>query len=281
MSTPQDRQRALEKIKKLLQLAKDDRGNPTEAETAMRQAQSLMAKFNIDESEAILTALKNDADAIVRQWRKEGVNANKTSLSKEFPDWCGVISYGVGKLYDCRTFIGNIREDGIMHGKCVVFVGYQVDVQVACWTFDYLCACVKRMAQNFDAVVKAGDDSKLAEFGIDRGGFIELLIMSPKARKKDFRVTMAAVLQNRLLALKEQRSTTIQQLAPEHQKGALALIDAKQQALDKLLGAEGETENVKKRWNAAFLAGALAASKTDLNPNPLQHKAPDGLHLLR
>jgi hypothetical protein len=41
-------EKALDKIKKLLALANDERGNETERETALRQAYALMAKHNVD-----------------------------------------------------------------------------------------------------------------------------------------------------------------------------------------------------------------------------------------
>jgi hypothetical protein len=41
-------EKALDKIKKLLAVANDDRGNETERETALRQAYSLMAKHNVE-----------------------------------------------------------------------------------------------------------------------------------------------------------------------------------------------------------------------------------------
>jgi type II secretory pathway component PulJ len=41
-------EKALDKIKKLLALANDERGNETERETALRQAYSLMAKHNVE-----------------------------------------------------------------------------------------------------------------------------------------------------------------------------------------------------------------------------------------
>lgn len=275
MSDDIAREKALEKIKKLLRMAKDGRGNPNEAETAMRQAVSLMAKFNIDESEAILTDLRNDVDAVITMWRKAGVNATATSLSRAFPAWCGVVSYGVGKLYDCRTFIKTIHEDGVLHGKCVVFGGYKTDVQVAAWTFDYLVDCVKRMSRNFDTAIKRKNLEGLKEFGIDSPDVLLLLLrQSPKARKQEFRETMAAALQGRLVKLKRERDAAAQQASPSAGT-ALAVFDAKQAALKKHFGEEGEGKTHKGRSGYAAYAGAQAGQRARLEPNPLQHSRPD------
>lgn len=270
-----NRDRALAKIKKLLQLAKDSRGDATTAETAMRQAQAMMAKFNIDEAEAILTDLSKGVEAIVMKWRKAGVNAHATNTIYKFPEWAGIVSYGVGKLYDCRTAVSKVVEGGVNHGQVVVFFGYNADVEVATWTFDYLMDCVKRACSNFENAIKASKREALEEFGVGTiSDFVEISMMTPKARKAAFRHTMAIVLQNRMLELRRQRDAAMQQPAAASTSMALVVVNAKEQALTDKLGPE-EVGTVKKQrvGNAAEYAGAAAGYKARIDPAPLQHSA--------
>ena len=51
------RARMLEKVRKLLAIAKDGRGNANEEETAMRHANKIMAEYGIEEAECDMTAI--------------------------------------------------------------------------------------------------------------------------------------------------------------------------------------------------------------------------------
>lgn len=66
MSTPEDtkaqrRERMMQRVRKLLNMAKDGRGNAHEEETAMRQANKIMAAYGIEEAEVDMAALDSDA----------------------------------------------------------------------------------------------------------------------------------------------------------------------------------------------------------------------------
>jgi len=275
MSTDQQRVRALDKIRKLLNLAQDGRGNPTEAETALRQAQALMAKYSVDESEAILKELNSDADAIIEMWRRGGVNAAKSHvIAKVFPGWCGVLSFGVGRLFDCRTVI---RTDP-QGAKSVVFGGYRVDAQVAAWTYDYLLTCTVRASAEFDRRLKAGDYEWVArEYELSPSQVLQLTTEHSKGRKNDFRHAMAATLQRRMLKMKAERD---QHLATHPTEGALVV--SKLAAIARRFGDPRKDKKSHHQSGVAGYAGQVAGQRANLNPNPLQHSpGPGGLNLLR
>lgn len=261
MST--DKDKALSKIHKLLRLAKDGRGNATEAETAMRQAQALMRRFNIDEAEATHADLKNSPDAIIRAWCKAGYHAK--AIMRTVPTWTGLIAVGVGKLYECRVAVAKGPDNAAVG---VVFGGYHVDVQVATWTFEYLLDCVKRAGDLFEDAVLNGKASVLQEMGLQPQHALYLLTLTSKRRKGEFRQGMATELQHRLYAMAEEREVA-QQVSP----AAGALVIAKQAALDAHFGETNTRKHKAKASTAAAAAGHNTGSKTNLSPGPLASSA--------
>lgn len=274
MST-EERNRYLEKIKKLLAIAKDGRGNLQEAETALRQAQALMRKYNIDESEAIGKELEVDGDALMREYASYGKRSAGSKSVKTLPKYTGFIAWGIGKLYDCNTLKVN-RYDPITReplGEFVLFAGYRVDVQVACWTFEYLCECVERGFKNFEVAVKAKDVKKLIEeFGINTWDLDDLYNSTKLERRGGFRRMMALTLQRRLIALKEERDAYMKKEAQTSSStaGALVVQDRKLQLIREKFGeAEGKTTRAKTT-NPASAAGYVEGQRTNLTTNPLQ-----------
>ena len=257
MST--DRDRALAKIQKLLRLAKDGRGNATEAETALRQAQSLMAKFNIDDAEATTKDLQSNPDAIIKAWCKAGYHAKAVMIT--IPKWANIISWAVAKLYECRLAYVKGGDVGALG---IVFGGYHVDVQVASWTFEYLMECVRRASDNFEEALLKGDSKALAEMGITPMQAMRLLTQPSKGRKSDFRFGMAAELQRRLLALAAERAG-----AQKASVAGSALVVAKGAALDAHFGKERPAKPMGKKAGAGAVAGRAHGQRTRLEPNPL------------
>ena len=64
------RARMLEKVRKLLAMGRDARGNANESEIAMRQANKLMAEYGIAEAECDMTAIQ--AGAVRARWPGTG-----------------------------------------------------------------------------------------------------------------------------------------------------------------------------------------------------------------
>lgn len=255
------RVRVIEKIRKLLTLAKDGRGNPTEAETAMRQAQALMAAYSIEESEALSKEF-NGTDAIIQQWARTGITKHRIVPMAKIPVWATCLAMGVGAMWDCRVFSTRHRE----HGKVILFGGTQVDVPIAVWTFEYLQDCVKRAATNFEDMIKGQQWEKLGgEFGFSMPACFDLTMQSPKKRLEEFRFAMSARLQQRMIKLGEERRAHMASASA----GGRALVVSKRALLEKKYGPEDDAPGEWRKVGAAGRAGMLQAERTRLDPGPL------------
>lgn len=273
MST-EERNRYLEKIKKLLALARDGRGNLQEAETALRQAQALMRKYSIDESEAIGQELEVDGDALMREYASYGKRTAGSKSVKQMPRYTGFVAWGIGKLYDCNVLKVN-RYDPVTHqpiGEFILFAGYRMDVQVACWTFEYLCECVERGYRNFEAAVRNRDLKVLTEeFAINTWDLEDLYGSTKLERRGGFRRMMGLTLQRRLLELKKERDAHMKQQAEAINKaGALVVQDRKLQLIREKFGeVEGKKARAKTS-NPAAAAGHAEGQRTNLISNPIE-----------
>ena len=268
-----DRTRALHKIQKLLRLAKDGRGNVTEAETALRQAQALMAKFNIDDAEATAKDIHNNPDAIIKAWCKAGFHVH--AAQRRIPRWGNVLAFGVATLYKCRVAIQRVGDKGLM----IMFGGYHTDVQVACWTYDYLMDCIRRASEDFEQLILTGTAEQQQAVGLDPVAVQRLESAHSRTRMNRFRMGMATELQNRLYALAEERAT-----AQSQHVASKALVVTKASALDAHFGKERiKVLNRRLSMEEALAqhAGVSAASKVRLEPNPIGNKAQAPLQLGR
>lgn len=113
--------RIIEKVKKLLALASDPSAAPNEAETASRQAASLMAKYNIDL--AALSQAELEAEWDITELGMPGCRPGKKD-PKEVPAWIGIMAFGV-KVYT-RTRV-------VSRGGYVLYRGPRQDVELAQW----------------------------------------------------------------------------------------------------------------------------------------------------
>lgn len=114
-------ERIIEKVKKLLALASDPSAAPNEAETASRQAASLMAKYNLDR--ASLSQAELEAEWDITELRMPGCRPGKKD-PREVPTWIGVMAFGV-KVYT-RTRV-------IARGGYVLYRGPRQDCELAQW----------------------------------------------------------------------------------------------------------------------------------------------------
>ena len=118
--------RIQDKIRKLLALAADPSAAPNEAETAGRQAASLMAKHEIELADLTEAELKAQWDLTTVEAR--GCRPGKKNPS-EVPPWIGIIAWGV-KCYT-RTRCSGGR--GVVY-----FKGPREDVELAQWLHNLL-----------------------------------------------------------------------------------------------------------------------------------------------
>lgn len=112
MSNP----KALERIKKLLRLARDPGATPAEAESAFLQAQRIMAENGFEDGEVIDTAAPEEA-----------ILDEDVSVGRRRDFWRGRLAVVVSRNFRCKTYWRG-RNDG-QNG--VHFLGRRGDVAIA------------------------------------------------------------------------------------------------------------------------------------------------------
>lgn len=116
-------EKQLDKIKKLLAFANDERGNETERETALRQAYALMAKHNIDMAEI-------EAHSTAPQ--EPRINFTNDSWSWM---WAKQTSQIVAKLFFCKYYYSyQINGTKVRHH----FIGKESNAMTAAVMSDWI-----------------------------------------------------------------------------------------------------------------------------------------------
>lgn len=124
-----NREAIIEKIKKLLRLAKSS--NEHEAALAAARAQELLAKYNLDETELSEREMPKEAEV------------SYTDIVKRPPTWIYLIAASVAGAFDCSYFFS-------AYGR-MCFVGVDLDHEIASYTFSYLYRTIGRLAAQFMA----------------------------------------------------------------------------------------------------------------------------------
>lgn len=144
-----NRDDALKKIKKCLAMTRSD--NPTEAGTAMRQAQKLMAEFNLSEHDVTL------ADVTESQAKASTSAANA---------WEVELAHMVADAFGCEMYCnhqGKYNGAGNwVHKLFYVFVGMNTAAEVAAYAFEVLSrqcakarlAHIKKQPKNCKPITK-------------------------------------------------------------------------------------------------------------------------------
>lgn len=123
------RDQVIEKIKKLLRLAKSS--NEHEAALAAARAQELLSRHNLNES-----------DFSEHEPPKEAGLASAETVKRP-ANWVFLLAAGVAGAFDCQYFH---RSDGK-----VFFVGVDIDHEIAAFTFGYVYRTINRLAAQFMA----------------------------------------------------------------------------------------------------------------------------------
>ena len=126
----------IEKIKKCLALSKS--ANQHEAATALRQAQALMEKYNIDADDAELLGIVN-AEIL-------------GSGSQKPPVFESMLAQSIAKLMDCKVFLSYQVHRTTSTAKVVAvwhFTGFDPAPEIASYAFDVLYRQLKKARTNF------------------------------------------------------------------------------------------------------------------------------------
>jgi hypothetical protein len=163
-----------DKIAKLMAMANDGRGNAFEAEAALRLAQKLMTKHNID----IAEICARDNTKPVYNWQTVAVPAGAPKPVDKAVGWFGALCVGIAKFTD--TAAAWKRVDG--HGMCITFSGDAVDVEYAVWLAKHLRDNVRSQSATFPGT---------------------------RSDKENFRVAMVVRVSERLRILSAERETEL------------------------------------------------------------------------
>lgn len=114
-----DRDKVIDRIRKLYSMSQAADSSPNEAEIALRRCQSLMQKFGITIDD--LSTSEFGASSIGKRFRS-------------VPSYITVLSSAVALLHDCLC----------VESQEIEFRGFQIDAEVAKLTFDYLFNSMER-----------------------------------------------------------------------------------------------------------------------------------------
>lgn len=129
----------LERIRKLLAVANDSRGNEHECASAAAMAAKLMAKHNLEMADVIAEELAKD-DSIVGEFIDE------PNYDKKVPHWYNILGTCIGQTMDCVCRL----QWSTSKGKYKIgfqLLGYREDVEVARWLFNYITIQINRLAE--------------------------------------------------------------------------------------------------------------------------------------
>lgn len=130
------------KIAKLLAVAQDGRGNEFEEEAALRQAEKLMRKHNIDVAEL----QDRTGTKPIYNWKSVMIPAGAPLPVKSSPLWFGMLISAIGRFTDCKVAYAN---PGYQYGICAKFSGDEVDVEYAGWLCKHLRDHVRSQSRAF------------------------------------------------------------------------------------------------------------------------------------
>lgn len=248
----------LDKIRKLLAVANDDRGNEHECASAAAMAAKLMAKHNLEMADVIAEELTKD-DSIVGEFIDE------PNYDKKVPHWYNILGTCIGQTMDC---VCRQQWQISPKGRKVGFqlLGYKEDVEVGRWLFNYILIQINKLtseAWNTRAV-----EIKLAKrrdpwaserrtfkdryrYGVVLG--ITKRIRELYAREQEAKSEIRTSNGTSLVAIKQKRIEEVFNYTPEYQdiKNTsdhhainMGYKDSSRVALNKVITEEEEAEKI-------------------------------------
>jgi len=222
------RARMLEKVRKLLAMARDGRGNEHEEQIAMRQANRLMAEYGIAEAEADMAAIDRGEMVFgTVQCGPDGRAPEQGRVYRSMPSYAGILSIGVARFTD--SVVVRKRNE---FGELLVFQGEKEDVLLARWLFGVLVESILREQR------KSG--------------------WTARGDANSFRSAAAGTLQTRLCNLARERSVIMQEAKAQSNSRALVVVDRKQAIIAERFGAQ----RTSTRRSSVCASGAYYAGKT-------------------
>lgn len=239
------RDKLLAKVRAMLAKAEN---NPSaeEAATAAAMAAKWMQQHNIDFADVQVTELEA-GEGIGSEWVYANINKGK---ARDVSKWAQWLAVGVSTFYECKCRIApgeiQVTADRREPAKGIQFVGYELDVKVCAWLYQYVFKAVVNQSILFamqlqDKGIKAND-------------------MKPHLRK--FREFAALVICARLRTMKAEQDEVARQNSALN-----ALVLLKSDKIEDLYGEfKVEQDDYKPDFrSSAAMAGAMAGERIDLN----------------
>jgi hypothetical protein len=181
----------MRRVKKLLAIAEDSRGDPNECAAAARMAESIMRKYQIDHADAISVELQTEA---AFDTGDVGSTLDPERRSVEAAGWAGRLAVAVAKLYDAQArYVRTVR-----YGKTLRFSGYKVDVEMARYTYLFI---VNSMAAASRAYLKDTYGAGRAAGEAFRQGYIAAVCSKLAALRREKDAEMQQASSSRALVL--------------------------------------------------------------------------------
>lgn len=127
------KEKAIDRIKKLLALSKSP--NENEAAAALAKAMEICSEHDIS---------IGDVEAIPQDETIE--HKDICAMRQKTPAWEMQLSNGLARLFGCRVLITGYIEYGVKVSK-LQFVGYTSDVEICTYVYEYLKRQVSRMTK--------------------------------------------------------------------------------------------------------------------------------------
>jgi len=229
------RAKMLEKVRKLLAMGRDGRGNSNEEETAMRQANKIMAEYGIAEAECDMSAINAGEMSFGQaQCGPDGRAPEQGKVYRSCPSWSGVLAVGVARFTDSVV----IRKT-TANGEMFVFQGEREDVLLGRWLFGVLVNSIQAEQRN-SGWTSRGDASS-------------------------FRMAAASILQKRLKDLAAERIRMYEQARATSNSRALVVVDRKRSEIVARFGTQ-KTRSSRSGYHSsgAAVAGQEAGKRINI-----------------
>jgi hypothetical protein len=227
--TQQNERRAImiEKVRKVLNMAKDSGGNDNEKQAALATANKLMADYGIAEADCDISILDaNEMDFGEVEVGPDGTIPQQGKVYRSFPTWTGVLAVGIARFTDSIV----VRKT-TANGQILVFQGEKNDVLFARWMFTVLVESIQREQK--------------------QSGWTN------RTDSTAFRSAAASSLANRLRTLATERQAIYRQAQATSNSKALMVVERKGAEIAKYFGRQ----HVKHTYSGVTRSGASVAGR--------------------
>jgi hypothetical protein len=234
---PDNLEAVMRRVRKLLAIAEDGRGDVNEAAAAARMAESIMRKYQIAHADVIAVELQS-SDAFDSADVSSVLDPNAEG-TKQSAAWSGILAVPIAKLNDCQARYAKNPT----RGKVIRFSGFAADVQVCRFTYEYIVNAMVLASRNF---LKATRCSRAEAESFRRGFVSEVCSMLRQAKaEKDAQMQEASA--------------------------SRSLVIVKGDAVAKHFGETRYRKANLGSQGAAFAYGRAEASKLDVNRRGVGH----------